>query len=50
VALDFPNSPALNDTYTLGARTWKWNGSAWDMVSATTAGDEGLVWMQITGQ
>lgn len=31
-AIDFPNSPAVNDTYTVGSRTWKWNGVAWNLV------------------
>jgi hypothetical protein len=29
-AIDFPNSPALNDLFTSGDRTWKWNGYAWE--------------------
>lgn len=28
-AIDFPNSPTLNQTFTSGTRSWKWNGSAW---------------------
>lgn len=31
-AIDFPNSPAVNDTHTVGSRTWKWNGVAWNLV------------------
>ena len=31
--MNFPTSPALNDTYSLGSKTWKWNGVAWDLVS-----------------
>ena len=30
MALNFPNSPATNDTHTEAGRTWKWNGTAWD--------------------
>lgn len=35
--MNFPISPTLNQTYTLGSKTWVWNGSAWDLnvVSAT---------------
>jgi hypothetical protein len=35
--MNFPISPTLNQTYTLGTKTWVWNGSAWDLqvVSAT---------------
>ena len=28
--MDFPASPSLNQTFTVGNRTWKWNGSAWE--------------------
>ena len=31
-AIDFPNSPAVNDTHTAGSRTWKWNGVTWNLV------------------
>lgn len=34
-AIDFPNSPSVNDTHTVGDRTWKWNGSVWAVVRAT---------------
>lgn len=37
MAIDFPASPALNATYTYGARTWKWNGTAWENVTTTPA-------------
>lgn len=30
--LDFPNSPAVNDTFTSNGRTWKYTGTAWDLV------------------
>lgn len=33
MALNFPSSPAVNDTYTLGTKTWAWNGSAWAIQS-----------------
>jgi len=28
--LDFPLSPALNQVYFLGGKSWKWNGAAWE--------------------
>ena len=34
MAIDFPNSPALDDTYTVGSRTWTWTGSIWDLKAA----------------
>jgi len=29
VAIDFPAYPSLNQIYTFGSRTWKWNGVGW---------------------
>lgn len=34
MALNFPNSPSLNDEYSFGNKTWIWNGSAWKLKSA----------------
>ncbi len=31
MALSFPSSPTLNQTYTVGSKTWNWNGYAWDL-------------------
>jgi hypothetical protein len=31
MALNFPTSPSLNQTHTVGSKTWKWNGYAWDI-------------------
>ena len=31
MALNFPNSPSLNDEYTFGNKTWIWNGAAWKL-------------------
>lgn len=36
-AVDFPNNPTINDTFTVGERTWKWTGTSWDAV-VTSAG------------
>lgn len=33
MAINFPLSPTLNETYSSGEYTWKWNGSAWDVVA-----------------
>jgi hypothetical protein len=29
--VNFPLSPALNQTYTSGTTTWEWNGTTWDL-------------------
>ena len=34
-AIDFPNSPSINDTHTVGNRVWKWNGTVWEVVRST---------------
>lgn len=31
--MNFPSSPTLNQTYSLGAKTWKWNGTGWEIVT-----------------
>ena len=48
-AIDFPNSPSVNDTHTVGNRVWKWNGTVWEVVRstvpyATGATGPGTVW------
>jgi len=39
MAINFPGSPSLNDTYTYSGKTWKWNGAAWDRSSSTETGN-----------
>ena len=34
MAIDFPNSPTTGDTFSVGSKTWKWNGSLWVAVSS----------------
>jgi hypothetical protein len=40
-AIDFPNSPATNDTFTVGSITWKWNGATWEGQGTAVAGPAG---------
>lgn len=35
MAIDFPNSPTLNQIYTVGSRSWIWDGSTWNIYSNT---------------
>ena len=43
MSLSFPLSPSLNQTHTVGTKTWKWNGSAWDMQTTPAADSASLV-------
>jgi hypothetical protein len=36
MAIDFPNSPTLNQVFTVGSNSWKWNGTLWNVVRQTT--------------
>ena len=43
MAIDFPASPTLNQTFASGSTTWRWNGSSWVAVPQTiTASGLGL--------
>lgn len=33
MAINFPNSPSPNDTYTVDQKTWLYNGTAWQLVN-----------------
>lgn len=35
MAIDFPNSPATNDTYVVGSRTWVYDGEKWTVLTVT---------------
>lgn len=39
MAIDFPNNPALNDTFTVGTSTWQYDGEKW--LSLGVAGPAG---------
>ena len=40
-AIDFPDSPSVNDFFTDGDQTWVWTGVAWDLVISTVVGATG---------
>lgn len=33
-AIDFPDSPSLDDEFTSGDKTWVWNGTVWNTVTS----------------
>ena len=33
--IDFPNSPTSGDTYTVGTKTWQYDGTVWKVVLGT---------------
>jgi len=37
MAINFPNSPILNEQYTYDNKTWEWNGTYWEVYSALTS-------------
>lgn len=37
MAIDFPNSPSVNQTFTSGYNTWIWTGSVWKNVNPNIA-------------
>jgi hypothetical protein len=37
MSLTFPASPSVGDTYTVGARTWTWSGTIWEITGTVAA-------------
>ena len=44
--LSFPGSPSVNDVYTVGQRTWTWDGYIWSL-SADTIGSASVTASEI---
>jgi hypothetical protein len=40
-AIDFPNDPLLNETFTAGNTTWQWDGSVWSVIRTPIVGPTG---------
>ena len=38
MAINFPDNPTPNDTFTNGGRTWIWDGTTWKIYSSTASG------------
>jgi hypothetical protein len=41
MAINFPNAPSLNDIYTLGTKSWKWNAEGWEALTTGASGYSG---------
>lgn len=35
MAIDFPSSPTIGQTYTYNGRSWEWNGEGWEVYQGT---------------
>lgn len=44
--IDFPNSPAVNDTFLSDSRLWKWTGTVWESVIVSLQGTTGFQGVQ----
>jgi len=42
-AINFPASPSVNDTFTASGKTWKWNGTFWELVISGASVADGSV-------
>jgi hypothetical protein len=36
-AINFPDTPSLGDTFTVGSFTWEWDGTVWRSLSTAVA-------------
>ena len=42
-AINFPASPSVNDTFTASGKTWRWNGTFWELVISGASVADGSV-------
>lgn len=42
MAIDFPNSPTNGQEYTVGATTWTYDGTKWNLKTTTTASNDSM--------
>ena len=49
MAINFPASPVVDETFTSGNTTWKWDGTAWNVVSNETGRNIFLTFAADTG-
>jgi hypothetical protein len=49
--INFPNNPTVNQTYTSGATTWTWDGTAWNVVGIYVQSvNPGFSTIEVAGQ
>lgn len=49
MAIDFPNSPAVNDIFTVGNIRWIWTGTTWKLKESGVIGLQGTTGLGIQG-
>lgn len=37
MAIDFPNSPSVDETYSINGKIYKWDGEKWNIVNSAIA-------------
>jgi hypothetical protein len=50
MAINFPNSPNVDDTYTANGTTWIWNGTVWAIRFKTSRIDGGTAYSVYTDE
>ena len=35
MAINFPNTPTLNETFSGGGSTWQWDGTTWNLITSS---------------
>ena len=46
MAINFPSTPQINETYQFGLQTWKWDGTTWNIVVSPLTGPTGATGVQ----
>jgi len=41
MSINFPDSPSVNELFSVGDRTWEWSGTVWNTVEEVTVGPTG---------
>ena len=51
MAIDFPNSPSVDQTYSINGKIYKWDGEKWNIVNSAIAAPAEIydvtVWMRM---